>query len=439
MIYLTFEIGINLFQGLLMLMYVCRCFAYEKKHPIAGALLVLSCAGFLTALLLSGEYLPYVDLLFYLFPAVYALALSCEKRISVVYWLSVLALVFNMFSVVTFPIFSLLPRVLPVRFPSGQAEDVIRILATNLVLYAVLRLVVYIKQGCPPPGASSYAAFIVTLASALMVEEALYSLYLSVGEIYALPFFLAYVGLIVFVLMTLVLFRIVSGDAERKSRYQTEIAMLGLTRQHQQELSRMYENLTARQHDYKQHLQTLTQLVADGESRAGTYLSGLLRDGDKEDVLLTGSPETDALLTAKRRTMLEQGIQFRYSPYPLAQLPIPAFDFCAIVGNLLDNAIEGVMRTGAPSGSAYIHLSFYLSWDMFYIYCENPCSPGAISIKKGRFVSTKGAGEPGLHGVGLHSIETIALRAQGRADFRAEDGVFRAKVVLPYLPNHEQA
>ncbi|MEI3406112.1 MAG: hypothetical protein V8Q79_05915 [Christensenellales bacterium] len=51
-------------------------------------------------------------------------------------------------------------------------------------------------------------------------------------------------------MMTVLLFRMVSMDADRKNRYQTEIAMLSLTRQHQQELSQMYEDLTQRQRDY---------------------------------------------------------------------------------------------------------------------------------------------------------------------------------------------
>ena len=249
---MAFELAINLFEGLLLLMYVRQCFTYGKKHPVAGALVVLGCAGYLSAFLFGLiEYRPYIDMLVYLFPAAYALLLSTERKLSVVYWLIVMAVIFNIIAVIAYPLFSLLPQVLHIRFPGGRAEDFIRIVSTNLALFGGLKLIIQMKKDCPPPGASSYAAFILALSFALLVEESLYSLFLSAGDSAPLPFFLAYIGLIAFILMTIVLFRIVSGDAERKSRYQTEIAMLSLTRQHQHELTLMYENLTARQHDYK--------------------------------------------------------------------------------------------------------------------------------------------------------------------------------------------
>ena len=84
-----------------------------------------------------------------------------------------------------------------------------------------------------------------------------------------------------------------------------------------------------------------------------------------------------------------------------------------------------------------IHLTFSRSWNMFYIYCENPCDPASIIASKGRFVSSKKKDEPGLHGIGLHSIETIVQRAEGRVEFCVEGDVFHAKVVVPYLKQME--
>lgn len=150
-------------------------------------------------------------------------------------------------------------------------------------------------------------------------------------------------------------------------------------------------------------------------------------------MIVTGSPEVDALLTAKRRTMHEKGIEFKLTPYPLASLPIATSDFCAILGNLLDNAIEGIQRITEPPAKPLIHLAFSRSWDMFYVYCTNPCEPSTLVQKKGLFLTSKMKSEPGLHGIGLHSIEAIAERAEGRVEFYTEENEFHAKVVLPFL------
>lgn len=436
MVWTAFEIVINCVQGLLILMFVKQCFAYEKQHPVADAALVLSCAGLLTFLL--SRHMLFVDQILYVFPAIYALTLSSERKTSIVYWLIVMTLLFNMISVVTYPIFELLPQITHMPFPSVQVKRFVSIIVTNIALFAVLKLLIQIKKGCSVPGTSSYAAFMITLSAAFLVEESLYSLFLNVSDETIVPFFWAYIGLIVFTMMTVLLFRMVSMDADRKNRYQTEIAMLSLTRQHQQELSQMYEALTQRQHDYKHHLQTLQELVTgSGESTAKAYLETVLKDTDAEDMIVTGNPGVDALLAAKRRLMREKGIAFQYSPYPLAELPLPTADFCSIVGNLLDNAIEGVQRMPDRPRNPTIHLTFSRSWNMFYIYCENPCDPASIIASKGRFISSKKKDEPGLHGIGLHSIEAIAQRAEGRVEFCVEGDVFHAKVVVPYLKQME--
>ena len=39
MVWTAFEIAINCVQGLLILMFVKQCFAYEKQHPVADAAL----------------------------------------------------------------------------------------------------------------------------------------------------------------------------------------------------------------------------------------------------------------------------------------------------------------------------------------------------------------------------------------------------------------
>ena len=197
----------------------------------------------------------------------------------------------------------------------------------------------------------------------------------------------------------------------------------------------MYETLTARQHDYKHHLQTLEQLVSGSSPTAKEYLESIAKEAAQEDMIVTGSPEVDALLTVKRRTMHEKGIEFKLTPYPLASLPIATADFCAILGNLLDNAIEGIQRIAEPPANPLIHLAFSRSWDMFYVYCTNPCEPSTLVEKKGLFLTSKKKNESELHGIGLHSIKAIAERAEGRAEFRTEGNEFHAKVVLPFLKN----
>ena len=433
MLWAAFEIAINIFQGYLLLMYVKECFTYEKKHPIADVLVVFSSACVLTYFLFA-PYSEYGELLVFSSSAVYAFTLSSENKWSVGYWYAILVLIFSMVSTVTYPIFELVPTMMYYRFPSVLTERFFCIITTNILLYAALKAIIRLKKDCPLSSTLTYIAFILTLLFAYMVDQGLYALFLDIGGTIHTPFLFAYVGLIAFTAMVIVFFRIVSHDAEQKNKYQTEIAVLNMTRQHQSELATMYETLTARQHDYKHHLQALEQLVSGSSPKAKAYLDAIAKAAADEDMIVTGAPEVDALLTAKMRTMREKGIAFKLTPYPLANLPISAADFCAILGNLLDNAIEGIGRIQPAHEAPQIHLSFSRSWDMFYIYCTNPFEPSSLKKKNGAFLSSKKQSKAAPHGIGLHSIEAIAKRAEGRAEFYAQDHEFHAKVVLPFMP-----
>ena len=436
MAWTIFEILINGFQAFLVLRYIKGCFRYARKTPWADAALWVSFCAYFSLYLFCPSF-PLSQQWVFLLPLLHAVLLSSEPKGSMFFWLLLLVLIMNLISVLTYPIFDLLPLMFAGWPFSLQGERFLCILVTNLMLLGVCEWMIRIKRACVFPRSSSYIVFILALSFIYLVESAIYRLYLAFSHQAVLPFFAIYLGLLGCILLLVFLFHTASMDAERENRYQAEISMLNLSRQHQQELAQLYEELTELQHDYKHHLQALEELVAsDDHPSAQSYLHALIRETPGEEVIVTGSPAVDALLAAKRKLMRSKGIQFVYSPYPLADLPISTPDFCSIVGNLLDNAIEGTLRMPDLAQNperAVIHLSFSRSWDMFYMYCENPCTPSTIVRKKGRFVSSKQNCEPGFHGIGLHSIDTIVSGSKGRTQYLVKNQMFYAKVVLPYL------
>ncbi len=436
MAWMTFEILINFFQAYLVLRYIKGCFIYTKKTTFADTALLISFATYFSIYLFYPAF-PLSQQLVFLLPLIHVLLLSSEPKISVCFWSLILMLVMNLVSVLTYPIFDLLPLMFNFQFLSFRLERFLCIITTNLALFLVLELIIRLKKTCTFPRASSYITFILTLSIIYIVEESIYDLYLTFSNEAILPFLTIYVGLLGCIVLSIFLFHTVSRDSERENRYQAEISLLNLSRQHQQELAQMYAELTERQHNYKHHLQALKELVGENDrSTAQDYLQNMMSENAQDEMIVTGSPSVDALLAAKRRLMSDNGICFKYTPHPLASLPISTLDFCSIVGNLLDNAIEGIKRIpdmDKGTESPIIHLSFSRSWDMFYIYCENPCDPASVVKHKERFVSSKAKNEPGLHGLGLHSIDSIAYKAQGRTEYLVQNRVFYAKVVLPYL------
>lgn len=89
------------------------------------------------------------------------------------------------------------------------------------------------------------------------------------------------------------------------------------------------------------------------------------KNAPKMDDFLTGSISVDALLTAKSLACKHHNISLHVSQCPLNSLPISEVDFCTILGNLLDNAIEGNVCIVNKSIEKWINLSFSRVWDMF--------------------------------------------------------------------------
>ena len=312
MAWTIFELLINLFQSSLILFYLKHCFSYEKKVLLADASFLVIFTAFLTLSQGVASISFFVQqIIFFSLVFCYANFFSTEPKFSTVYWILILSLVFNLVSVLTYPVFDLFPLILGVTYPNYAFKRILCIIITNILLFFVLKLIIRLKKKCSFPKPSAYAIFICTLAVIYIVEEALYSLYNEYGSQSALPFFIAYISLLFCIILLIFLFHTVSNDTERENRYQAEISLLTLSKQHQRELFQMYEDLTARQHDYKQHLQTLRELVSnDKDSTAEKYLNSVISDNLSDEMIVTGSPEIDALLTTKRRIMRERGIEF---------------------------------------------------------------------------------------------------------------------------------
>ena len=95
---------------------------------------------------------------------------------------------------------------------------------------------------------------------------------------------------------------------------------------------------------------------------------------------------------------------------------IPETEFCVLVGNLLENAVDACADTDAEiqTGSS-----------MLSITADNTSS-GSPNWSGDKLLSTKHSG----YGIGTESIRMIAERYSGDARFRWKDGIFYASVML---------
>lgn len=106
---------------------------------------------------------------------------------------------------------------------------------------------------------------------------------------------------------------------------------------------------------------------------------------------------------------------------------IRSADLTAILGNLLDNALEAAKK--ARGDQRFIRLTVRRIYNMLVIKVENGCEAPPVA-KQGELITSKTEG--GLHGWGLKSVRAAAEKYDGIVETMYEDHVFRAVVTLSF-------
>ena len=193
-----------------------------------------------------------------------------------------------------------------------------------------------------------------------------------------------------------------------------------------EEVETMYRTMRGWRHDYHNHIQTLLALVGDGNEAVKNYLLDLNNDLTTVDtVIKTGNVMVDAILNSKLSLIREKKIEVNAKAVVPKNLSVSEIDLCSMLGNLLDNAIEGASTSERP----WIRVFLGIMKGSLYLSVSN--SMADLPKKAGgHFLSRKGEGR----GFGLGRIDRIAEKYGGVVNRQFEEGVFATEILLP-LPN----
>lgn len=196
-----------------------------------------------------------------------------------------------------------------------------------------------------------------------------------------------------------------------------------LIEKHFEEVQSIYAKMRGWRHDYHNHIQALLALVGD-DDRTREYLWKLNKDLTEVDsVVKTGNVTVDAILNSKLTLIKSKDIPVDAVAKVPDDLKISEIDLCAIIGNLLDNAIEAVLPL--PPEERFIRIYIGMMKAQLYISVTNSTATEPRKLG-GKYVSTKGEGR----GVGLMRVDSIARRNGGTVNRQNESGVFATEVLL---------
>lgn len=211
---------------------------------------------------------------------------------------------------------------------------------------------------------------------------------------------------------------------KRIAAYQRE-----LIETHYREVDNMYRQIRGWRHDYRNHIQAMKVLAANGDIEAiKAYLDELDTDLNTVDtVVKTGNAMADAILNSKISLARSKGIQVRCDALIPVKLKMSELDLCCIIGNLFDNAIEASLPL--PEAERLIRVYMDMKGTQLYISFTNFTAAGKMKKVGKVFPSSKGDG----HGFGLVRIDHIIERLDGYLSRNSEDGAFTTEILIPQV------
>lgn len=111
-------------------------------------------------------------------------------------------------------------------------------------------------------------------------------------------------------------------------------------------------------------------------------------------------------------------------------MKINFFDLNIILGNLMDNAIEGTLN----AEKKIIMLSMELDRKVLYINIKNSYDQ-VVRIKDNKLMTRKS--DKISHGIGLENIRIIVNKYNGQLDINYDENVFEVDILLYLNMNNE--
>lgn len=179
-------------------------------------------------------------------------------------------------------------------------------------------------------------------------------------------------------------------------------------------------------HDMKNHIIALKHLLENRDwEKMDQYLSSMEEHGGVSTGAVTGNRVVDALLYRKQKIAEEKKIRWTCDVEIPKESCLDEFDLCILLGNMLDNAIEGCGRL-MPGKDTFIDIQVKTVKKCLLFEVKNTTDltekPASGFTRK---ENSKG------HGIGLLNIKDTAEKYNGVMQTEVENGVYFISVLLP--------
>ena len=186
------------------------------------------------------------------------------------------------------------------------------------------------------------------------------------------------------------------------------------------------QSLKELKHDWKNHMSAVYSLIQRGEIEKSLYhITEMLHISSSQmGQACTGNTVVDSILNFKLQEALQNNIEISMDINIPETLNISSFDLTVIIGNLIDNALEAVLKL---ENNRYINIK--MSYDKGRLLCCFMNSfNGTVNKILNQYKTTKTINVN--HGIGLESIKSSLKKYKGTIDIESHSNVFTVLIMM---------
>ena len=235
--------------------------------------------------------------------------------------------------------------------------------------------------------------------------------------------------MVIVLVSTVIILQRYSKNNQRKMRYEMAEYQNSILENNYLSLNEMYKINAHNMHDYRNNIMLLQKLLDNNDfTHAQEYINELYNDlnSNRLVVTYTGVEIVDAVLNVKKNEADKHNIKMDIrASYP-NNCQISKTDICAILGNLIDNAIEACDKISDKDKRNIVVKTSYTN-NIVIIKIENTIAFNPFDKSK-KLETTKS--DKKLHGLGLSIVKKAVDNYSGDIRQSVDENVFTTEVIL---------
>lgn len=180
-------------------------------------------------------------------------------------------------------------------------------------------------------------------------------------------------------------------------------------------------------HDLKNHIEALYLYISENNlEKALKYIENLREPiTELDSIKWSGNKMIDFILNYKLLKANKEGIQINYSIEKMKKLSITDNELCALLTNLIDNALEACQYV--EKDNRWISVAIRNINNMLVVNIKNSYKRKPQRIKN-RFVSSKK--DKIYHGIGLSSVQNVVDKYEGILECLYDENEFCVNLTI---------